>query len=46
MAGVRLGYADEQLLAGKAEEFCRQRTEALAAVILEYAGSGRREDAG
>ncbi len=46
MAGVRLGYADEQLLAGRAEEFCRQRTEALAAVILEYAGSGRREDAG
>lgn len=37
MAGVRLGYPDEELLAGVAKDFCQQRTKPLAAVILERA---------
>ena len=34
-AGIRLGYPDEQLLAGTAGELCQVQTDALAAVILE-----------
>lgn len=37
MAGVRLGYPDEELLTGMAKDFCQQRTKPLAAVILERA---------
>lgn len=34
-AGIRLGYPDEQILSGQAEDFQRGQEDSLAAVILE-----------
>lgn len=38
-AGVRMGYDDEQLLQGRADELVEKETDGLAAVLLE-----RREE--
>lgn len=34
-AGERLGYENERIISGRAEEFCTVRTDSLTAVILE-----------
>ncbi len=39
-AGIRLGYPEERLLTGTAEELCQVQTDALAAVILERCEEG------
>ena len=47
MAGARLGYPDEELLSGRAKDFCGRETAPLAAVILERVpGSGSGKESG
>ncbi len=42
-AGIRLGYSDEKIVTGKAEELCGREEDSLAAVILERQ-TGEQED--
>lgn len=47
MAGARLGYPDEELLSGRAKDFCIRETAPLAAVILErVSGPGAGKESG